>query len=46
MKHEGNLDSQGGNWTASQYILKVELSGIADRLDAGCEGKRRIKNDF
>lgn len=46
MNNESDLDIQGGNWSASQYILKVELSGIADGLDAGCEGKRGIKNDF
>lgn len=46
MNNEGDLDSQGGGWVASQYILKVELPGIADGLDAGSEGKRQIKNNF
>lgn len=46
MSNDGDLDSKGGHWSASQYILKVALSGMADGLDVGCEGKRGIKNDF
>lgn len=29
-----------------RYILERELTGLADELDVGDEGKRGIKNDF
>ena len=38
VSNEGDLDSKIGHWSASQYVLKVALSGIADGLDVRCEG--------
>lgn len=46
VSNEGDLDSKGGHWSASQCVLKVALSGIADGLNVRYEGKRGIKNDF
>lgn len=46
MSSERNLDTEGGSWSASQYLLKAELPRVAAGVDVGCEDKRGMKNDF
>lgn len=33
-------------WSDSVYTLKVQLTGIAEKLDVGYKNRREIKHDF
>ena len=51
MRYDGGLDpgdnSRGGEkWLGSGWILKVEPTGLIDRLDVGYGRKKGIRGNF
>ena len=39
------LGEGGEKWSDLGYILILESTGLADKLDVKCEGKRCVKDD-
>lgn len=40
---DGSSDG-GGKWSGSRYVLKVELTGLSDKLYMGCEREKFSMN--
>lgn len=43
---QGRSGRDGGKWSDSGHILKVEAAGFSDVPDVGREKKRRVKYDL
>lgn len=44
LKQDGSRE-EGEKWLNSRFILKVDLTGVADGLDVGNVRKSKDKND-